>query len=74
VQVSGRGATQPAYWLYEEFDVDRKQRCMFEVLLSNGWSVRLPFRDLDYLLTRTVLTSVNGAGAVREDPNVSRSA
>jgi hypothetical protein len=67
-------ATGPAYWLYEEFDVDRKQRCWFEVLLSNGWSVRLPFHDLDFVLTRTVLSSANGAGRVSDDTRVSQSA
>jgi hypothetical protein len=72
--LQGEPTTGPACWLYEEFDLDRKQGCLFEVLLSNGWSVRLPFRNLDFLLTRTVLTSVNGAGTVRDDASVSRSA
>jgi hypothetical protein len=37
-------------WLYEEFDLDRQKRCVFEVLLSNGWSVKLRFRDFHYLI------------------------
>ncbi len=39
-----------ASWMYEEFDLDRQRRCVFEVLLSNGWSVRLPFRDFHYVI------------------------
>ncbi len=35
-------------WLYEEWDVDRHLRCWFKVLLSNGWSVRLPVRAFDF--------------------------
>jgi hypothetical protein len=37
-------------WMYEEFDQDRQKRCVFEVLLTNGWSVRLRFRDFHYLI------------------------
>jgi hypothetical protein len=42
----------PSYaeWMYEEFDVDRRGRLWFEVLLSNGWSVKLCFRDFRYLI------------------------
>ncbi|HYT93949.1 MAG TPA: hypothetical protein VEL76_34840, partial [Gemmataceae bacterium] len=39
-------------WMYEEFDLDRRKRCTFEVLLSNGWSVKLLFRDFQYLITQ----------------------
>jgi hypothetical protein len=39
-------------WLYEEFDLDRRKRCSFEVLLSNGWSVKLIFRDFQYLIAQ----------------------
>ncbi len=35
-------------WLYEEFDRDRRKKCCFEVLLSNGWSVKLRFRDFQF--------------------------
>src|SRR5437867_2437761 len=31
-------------WMYEEFDLDRRKRCSCEVLLSNGWLVKLRFR------------------------------
>jgi hypothetical protein len=35
-------------WMYEEFDLDRHKKCWFEVLLSNGWSVKLRFRDFQF--------------------------
>ncbi len=42
-------------WLYEEWDMDRSQRCWFEALLSNGWSIRLPFRAFDFRVVRRLL-------------------
>jgi len=48
----GRCESGRADWLYEEWDVDRAGRCHFEVLLSNGWSVKLPVRDLNYQIAR----------------------
>ena len=39
-------------WMYEEWDVDRQKRCWFEVLLSNGWSVKLCFRDFHYRIAQ----------------------
>jgi hypothetical protein len=50
----------PFHWLYEEWDVDRRQRLMFEVLLSNGWVVKLPFRDFHYLIADPVAPTANG--------------
>src|SRR5262245_49494430 len=49
----GEGA--PITWMYEEFDLDRHKQCWFEVLLSNGWSVRLPFRDFRFLIAQRIL-------------------
>lgn len=42
-------------WMYEEWDVDRRKRCLFEVLLSNGWSVRLCFREFTFVILRPIL-------------------
>jgi hypothetical protein len=47
-----RQDTSYAEWMYEEFDLDRRKRCTFEVLLSNGWSVQLRFRDFQYLIAQ----------------------
>jgi hypothetical protein len=55
-----RQASDQVYWLYEEFDVDRRKRCSFEVLLSNGWSVKLLLRDFHFLIAREVLSAANG--------------
>src|SRR6516165_7257057 len=41
----GREDSSFVTWLYEEWDLDRRNRGGFEVLLSNGWSVKLRFRD-----------------------------
>ncbi len=41
-----------ALWMYEEWDLDRQGRCLFEVLLSNGWSVKLRFREFQYLIAQ----------------------
>jgi hypothetical protein len=43
-------ASTTVLWMYEEFDLDRRKRCTFEVLLTNGWSVKLVFRDFQYLI------------------------
>lgn len=51
-------ASGPTTWMYEEFDLDRTRTCRFEVLLSNGWAVRLGFREFDYVLAQKVLTDV----------------
>jgi len=52
--------TQRTCWLYEEFDLDRHKQCTFEVLLSNGWTVKLSFRDFHYLIAEQVFPAVNG--------------
>jgi hypothetical protein len=64
--VAGHGDDHFVTWMYEEWDLDRNQKCQLEVLLSNGWSVRLPFRDFQYLVGRDLLATRNGpAAAVR---------
>jgi hypothetical protein len=45
------GVTRPS-WMYEEWDLDRQKRCLFEVLFTNGWSVKLRFRDFQYLIAQ----------------------
>jgi hypothetical protein len=50
----------PVHWLYEEWDVDRRQRLTFEVLLSNGWVIKLPFRDFHYLIADPIAPTANG--------------
>lgn len=52
--LSGWDASGPVTWLYEEFDLDRSKRCWFEALLSNGWAVKLPFRDFQLLIAQKV--------------------
>jgi hypothetical protein len=47
-------------WLYEEWDLDRGKRCRFDVLLSNGWSVRLCFREFQYLILPPILPARDG--------------
>ena len=47
-------------WLYEEWDVDRQGRRWFEVLLSNGWTVKLRFRDFQFLIVRQLSPTKNG--------------
>ncbi|MCI0462397.1 MAG: hypothetical protein L0Z62_36050 [Gemmataceae bacterium] len=39
-------------WMYEEFDLDRQKRCYFEVLFTNGWSVRVRFRAFQYQIVQ----------------------
>ena len=50
-----------AAWRYEEFDVDRRGQCTFNVLLRNGWEVRLRFRDFQFLIAEEILPARNGA-------------
>jgi hypothetical protein len=59
------------YWLYEEFDRDRRGTCRLEVLFSNGWVVTVRFRDFQYVVGEPVADAVNGrAGA--ESPKARR--
>jgi hypothetical protein len=48
----GREGHTHAHWLYEEWDLNRQKRCLFEVLFSNGWSVKLRFRDFQYRIAQ----------------------
>jgi len=61
--LSGRQDRTFVTWMYEEFDLDRQGRCCFEVLLSNGWAVKLRFRDFHYLVGRALLPIENGRAA-----------
>lgn len=52
------------FWLYEEFDLDRRRNCRLEVLFSNGWVATIRFTDFQYVLGEPVSAAVNGkAGA-----------
>lgn len=62
--VPGHGDGIVVNWLYEEWDVDRRGRRWFEVLLSNGWSVRLCFREFQFLILPQVLAAENGRAHV----------
>jgi hypothetical protein len=56
----GRNHASYGHWMYEEFDLDRQKKCRFEVLLSNGWLLKLPFKDFRYWVTQKVLAGENG--------------
>src|SRR5439155_2117964 len=71
--ISGHGDGNRVTWLYEEWDVDRRGRCWFEVLLSNGWSVRLCFSDFQFLVLPQILPARSGP-ARRRKTAVPRSA
>lgn len=66
--------SQRSIWLYEEFDLDRDKRCCFEVVLTNGWTVKLRFRDFQFMLAPIVLLSPNGRLGQKNEASVSRSA
>jgi hypothetical protein len=72
--IEGHGDHDFVTWLYEEWDLDRRKRCCFEVLLSNGWSVRLRFRDFHFQILPRILPARNGQSAKRLSPMVSRAA
>lgn len=57
----GSRASGPFHWLYEEWDLDRDKRPLFEVLFSNGWLVRLPFRDFRYLIAEPLAPPLDRA-------------
>ncbi len=48
-------------WLYEEWDMDRRNGCWFEVLLSNGWLVRLPWRAFEFRVVKQLLPTTETA-------------
>jgi hypothetical protein len=56
----GRQETGSISWLYEEFDLDRAGKCGFEVVLSNGWSVKLRFRRFRFVVVQRLLPEVDG--------------
>jgi hypothetical protein len=53
--VPGRPQGNWVDWEYEEWNRDRRGRCTFEVLLGNGWLVKLYFRDFRYLIAERLL-------------------
>ena len=63
-----------AVWLYEEFVVDRRKRCCFEVLLSNGWSVKLRFREFQFLVAQRLVPATNERGGRAQRAAITRSA
>jgi hypothetical protein len=65
---------KPVYWLYEEWNLDRQKRPTFEVLLSNGWVVKLVFREFHYLVAESILPSADGQAAQPAGARVPRSA
>jgi hypothetical protein len=64
----GWQATEYVVWLYEEFDLDRQKRCLFEVLFSNGWSVKLRFRDFHYLIAQRLFPVPEAAAGTLASP------
>jgi hypothetical protein len=40
--------------------LDRRGQCWFDVLLSNGWSMKLPVSDFSYSIGEQLLPSGNG--------------
>jgi hypothetical protein len=70
----GRSDSDWVTWMYEEFDLDRQKKCWFEVLLSNGWSVKLPFRDFYYLVAQKLFPVPKGQAAQISGEAVPRSA
>jgi hypothetical protein len=63
-----------ATWMYEEFDLDRLKKCTFEVLLSNGWSVKLAFRDFVFLTARRLFPDAADQKVSLPETAVTRSA
>ena len=55
VSLPGQDSADAVYWLYEEWDLDHQKRCWFEVLLSNGLSVRLCFHGFEYVVAERML-------------------
>ena len=61
-------------WMYEEWHTDRRQRCWFEVLLSNGWVVKLHVRSFQYLMVQPVIPNTNGQAASLSSKAIPQSA
>lgn len=58
--LQGKSAADFVTWMYEEWNLDRRRRFCFSVLLSNGWMVEMAFRDFHYLTVQQVIPSRNG--------------
>ncbi len=73
--LAGHSTPGPITWMYEEFDVDRRHHCWFEVLLSSGWTVRFRFHDFQFLIAeRLVLDSTNSIEPAAGRPATPQSA
>jgi hypothetical protein len=72
--LKGKSGSDFMTWMYEEWDIDRRQRCSFAVLLSNGWIVKLRFRDFQHLIVQQVMPGSNGLAAPLLSTVVPRSA
>jgi hypothetical protein len=73
----GREGRTHALWMYEEWDLDSQKRRLFEVLFTNGWSVKLRFRDFQYRIARRlfpVLTTAADPAFPPAQPAVSKPA
>jgi hypothetical protein len=69
--IEGHGDQEFVTWMYEEWDLDRAKRCCFEVLLSNGWSVKFRFREFHFQVLLQILPARNGQAEQRLSPTVS---
>lgn len=49
-------------WMYEEFNLDRRNRCTLDILLSDGGVVKLRFGELHFSIGQPVLPELNGHG------------
>ena len=48
------------FWLYEEWNLDRRKRPTLDVLFSNGSNLKLVFHDFHYLVAEPVSLDANG--------------
>ena len=69
-----RSTTGFVMWLYEEWDLDRRGNCRFDLLLSNGWVLKLRYRDFQYLVVQRIRPAANGRAARNSSHAVLRSA
>lgn len=67
-------ATRRPVWLYEEFDLDPRGHFCFNLLLSNGWEIRLRFRDFQFLIGQEILSGINGQTSQSAGSKAPRSA
>lgn len=68
------GSGDFAMWMYEEFDIDRRGNCWFEVLLTNGWSVKVQFSDFRFAVYERLFPVTPKPAEQSQPPAVPRSA